>query len=61
MLNFHIMHDPMPINKEVAKEPPMDLLVWKLIRPFRLAWHGSNKAVSLSFNQCRSVSLPVMF
>jgi len=41
----------------VATEPPMDLLVSKLIRPYRLAWSGSNKAVSLSFNWRRSDSL----
>ena len=28
----------------------MDLPIWKLIRPYRLAWRGSNKAVTLSLN-----------
>jgi len=42
-------------------EPPMDLPVSKLIQPSRLAWHGSNKTVSLSFNQRRSSRLPVRF
>jgi len=28
----------------------MDLPVLKLIQPSCLAWHGSNKAVSLPFN-----------
>jgi len=31
-------------------EPPMDLLISKLIPPYRLAWRGSNKAVSSSLN-----------
>jgi len=35
---------------EVATEPLVDLPVSKLIRPSRLAWRGSNKVVSLSFN-----------
>jgi len=46
---------------EVAAEPPMDLLVSKLIQPYRLAWRGSNKAVILSFNRRRSSSLPDRF
>ena len=35
---------------KVATEPPMDLPISKLIRPYRLAWHSSNKAVTLSLN-----------
>jgi len=35
---------------EVATEPPMDLPISKLIRPYRLAWRSSNKAVSLSLS-----------
>jgi len=46
---------------DVAMEPPMDLLVSKLIRPSCLAWRGLNKAVSLSFNCHRSGSLPDRF
>jgi len=42
---------------EVATEPPMDLRISKLIRPHRLAWRGSNKAVALSLNQHWSSSL----
>jgi len=47
---------------EVATEPAMDLPISKLIRPYRLAWYSSNKAVSLSLNWHWSVlqaSLPV--
>jgi len=29
----------------VATKPPIDLLNLKLIPPYRIAWHGSNKAV----------------
>jgi len=31
-------------------EPPMDLLVSKLIWPSHLAWRSSNKSFSLSFS-----------
>jgi len=37
---------------EVATEPPMDLLISKLVSPYRLAWHSLNKAVSLSLQRC---------
>jgi len=35
---------------EVVTEPPMDLPISKLNWPYRLAWHGSNKAATLSLN-----------
>ena len=38
-------------RKEVAKEPPMDLLISKLIGPHHLAWSSSNKSVSLSLKR----------
>jgi len=42
--------------KEVATEPPMDLTISKLIRPYRLAWRGWNKVVGSSFDRCQSGS-----
>ena len=46
---------------EMATEPPMDPPTSKLIRPYRLAWRGSNKAVTLSLNQHWSGSLTGTF
>jgi len=46
---------------EVATEPPMDLPIWKLIWPYRLAWRSSNKAVTLSLNWCWSGNLTDRF
>ena len=42
---------------EVATEPLMDLPISRLIRPYCLAWRGSNKAVTLSLNWHWSGSL----
>ena len=44
---------------EVATEPPMDLLISKLIRPYHLAWRRLNKAVCLSLHWCRSTTTSV--
>jgi len=52
-MHFQAVH----LHLEVATEPPMDVFVTKLIRPYCLAWRGSNKAVSLSVNRRRSDSL----
>jgi len=40
-------------QKEVTMEPPVDLIS-KVIPPFRFAWRGSNKAVTMSLNWCQS-------
>jgi len=46
---------------EVATGPPMDFPISKLIRSYRLAWRGSSKAVTLSFNWHWSGSLTDRF
>jgi len=46
---------------EVAMEPPMDLPISKLIRPYCLDWHSPNKAVTLSLNWHWSGSLTERF
>ena len=46
---------------EVATEPSMDLLISKLIRPYRLTWRSSNKAVTFSLNWHWSGSLTDRF
>ena len=48
-------------QKEVATEPPMDLLISKLIAPYHLAWRGSKKGVSLSLNYCHPSSITGKF
>jgi len=45
----------------VATESPMDLPISKLIWPYRLAWHCSNKAVTLSFDRRRSGNITGRF
>ena len=46
---------------EVAAEQPMDLPLSKLIRPYHLAWRGSNKVVTLLLNWHWSGSLTDKF
>jgi len=52
---------PTPGLKEVAMEPPIDLLISKLIPPYHFVWHSSNKAVSLSVEQHQPLNIADRF